>query len=92
MNLRDFSLQHKSKREITDLDKIPVSVDVQTGKFKNQQNQEVEFNFVEIDGYKYTIKAKQLDSLKRILNVRPSTQHVQFQKTENGEIICIPLD
>ena len=90
--LKDASLSHTAKKELYHLDSVPVDIEMQEGSFTNKEGKEVKYNFVEIEGYQYTVKAKVLAALKSIVQARPDVKNVQFQKTETGEIIVIPLD
>jgi hypothetical protein len=90
-SLKEMSLSYSSKKELTSLAKVSVDLNVQEGTFQ-ANGKDVKFNFVEIDGYKYTVKAKTFEALKRILDVRPQTKFVKFEKDKNGELFVIPLD
>lgn len=92
MNLKEFSLSHKSKKELSDLKEIPVSIEIREGEFTDKETkQPIKYNFIEIDGYQYSLKAKDIQAIKTILSARPQTTKIQFIKTDNGNQ-CIPLD
>lgn len=92
VTLKDFALNHKSKRELTDLKEIDVTkLDIKEDVFTNAQGQPIKYNFIEIEGYKYTLNAKNLSALKSILQARPSCTKVQYIKTDTG-VMCVPLD
>lgn len=90
--LRDSAVAFKGKKEITDLASIPVDVEFKTGSFKNSEDKVMSFNFIEIDGYKYTIKAKLMQQIQNLLNARPATKNIKVQKGSNGDLFVIPLD
>jgi len=90
--LKEASLNHKAKKELHSLAEVPVDIEIKEDSFKNAQGQEVKYKYVEIDGYKYTVKSKVLSALKNIVAARPSVTKVKFQKTEDGDIIVVPLD
>lgn len=89
--LREISLGHSAKRDITDIPSLSVDLDIKDGVFESNGKQ-VKYNYVEIDGYKYTIKAKVLEAIKSVIAVRPQTKHVKIQLTPKGEYVAFPLD
>ena len=91
-SLRDSAIVFKGKKELTDLDKIPVDIEFKTDKFKNAQGVDTPFNFIEIDGWKYTIKAKIMSQIQMVLASRPQTKFIKVQKAPNGDIYVMPLD
>lgn len=91
VTLKELSLKHTAKREITDLDKVSVDLEVQEGSFE-KDGKTIGYKFVKIDDYSYTIKSKTLTALKSIVTNRPQTKFVKFDKTESGDIVVIPLD
>ena len=90
-SLKDFAIAHNSKKELTDLKEIPIGIDVKEGTFPGKDGLPVKYNYVEIDGYKYSLNSKNLNAIKSILHVRPQCTKVQFVKTDQG-MMCIPLD
>ena len=89
--LKEAAKSYKGKKELTDLEKIPVDISFQEGTFTNDQNKEIKFNFIEIDGYKYTIRSALMSQIKRLLDARPMTKNIKIQE-EKGETFVIPLD
>ncbi len=90
--LKDSAIAYKGKKEITDLASIPVDIEFKSGTFKNAEGKDMNFNFIEIEGYKYTIKAKLMQQIQNLLNARPTTKNIKIQKASNGELFVIPLD
>lgn len=92
MNLKEFSLTHKGKKELSDLKEIPIDIEIKEDTFIDKESKlPVKFNFIEVDGYKYTLRSKDLQAIKTIVTARPNTTKIQFIKTESGTQ-CIPLD
>jgi hypothetical protein len=90
--LRETAVAHVAgKKDITTLDRIPVDCEVKIGKFQSN-GKEVTYSYVEIEGYKYSIKGALLDKIKQIVVARPQTKFIKAQKTANGDIFIIPLD
>lgn len=92
MNLKELSLSHVAKKEITDLDSVDLNLEVKESEFQTKEGTKAKFNYIEIDNYKYTIKSKVLSALKNIMTLRPQTTKVKFNKNEDGSITVIPLD
>lgn len=90
--LKEASLNHSSKKEIFDLAEVPVNIEVQESEFKASDGLMKKFKYIEIDGYKYTIRNKALAAMKGIISARPTTTKVKFNKTESGDIFVVPLD
>jgi len=89
--LKETAIAYKGKKELTDLDKILVNSEIHQGTFTNDAGKEIAFNYIEIDGYKYTIKGTLMNQIKRILEARPTTTAIKI-KEEKGEFFVIPLD
>lgn len=92
VSLKEISLKHKGKRELWDLEFVPVDVEVKDDVFSGEGGKPVAYQYVEIDKYKYTIRAKNLEAIRNILEMRPSTTKVKFKKTDKGEVLCVPFD
>lgn len=90
--LKEISLKHKGKKELWDLEFVPVEIEVKDDVFTGDNGKPVPFQYIEIDGWKYTIRAKNLEAIKNIIEMRPQTTKVKFKKTDKGEIVCVPLD
>jgi hypothetical protein len=91
VSLKEAAVAYSGRKELYNLDKIPVSIDFQTGSFDGKEGNKIPFTYIEIDGYKYTIKSKILEQIKNVLSVNPEAKYIKFQKAPNGEIFCIPL-
>lgn len=90
-SLKESAIAYSGKKELYNLDKVPVDVEFQTGSFDSKDGKKVPFSFIEIDGYKYTIKASILEQVKNVLSVNPNAKYIKFQKAPNGEVYCVPL-
>lgn len=90
--LKEASLKFKGKRELWDLDSVAVDVEIKDDVFTGDGGKQVPFQFIEIDGWKYTIRAKNLEAIKNIIEMRPQTTKVKFKKTDKGDILCMPVD
>ena len=89
--LKEISLTYSARKEITDLDKVDISLEVKDDTFK-KDGVTRPYKYVEIDNYRYTINSKSLTALKTVMQVRPQTKNVKFNKTDSGDIVVIPLD
>lgn len=90
--LREAAIKYKAQRSVFDLTSIPTDIDFKEGTFKNAQGQDVTYSYVDIDGYKYTIKAKIMSHIKMVLEARPSTKNIKISQNEKGDVMVIPLD
>lgn len=95
--LKDSAMAHSGKKELYNIDKIPVDIELQEGHFPSKEKDEagntkqIAYKFIEVDGYKYTVRAKDLQQMQNVLTVNPTAKYLKFQKMPNGEIYCIPL-
>ena len=93
VSLREASLNYKGKKDITELEKVPVDdLQVYEKTFKNKQDQEITYFYVELNGIQYTVKTMAINKLKELLTNRPQTKIVRFTKDGNGQFSVIPLD
>lgn len=90
-SLKDSAMSYE-KRDIFSLDKIPVDIEIKTDAFTGKDGKIIDFQFIEIGGWKYPIKAKYLDKIKQVLEMRPDTKFVKAKKSAEGEIYFIPVD
>lgn len=90
--LRDASLNYSPKKELHQLQSVPVDIEIIEDTFKNEAGADVKYKYVEINGYRYTINKKSLAALKNIVAARPSVKNVKFEKAEDGSVFVVPLD
>lgn len=92
INLKEFAMSYKAKKELWDLDKIPANIEIHQSSFKNAEGKELAYNYIEIDGYRYTIKSKIISQIKIVLENRPQTTAIKIKKSDDGQIYVVPLD
>lgn len=87
-NLYDTAKQY-TKKDITSIE----SLDLKTLEVKDGQSDDgkIKFKYIEIGGWKYTIKASVLSAIQEIINVRPTTTKVKVY-SKDGELKVMPLD
>lgn len=90
--LKESALIYKGKKELTDLESISVDSEFKTGTFKDKNNKDIAYSYLEIEGWKYTVSGKIMSQIQMVLANRPTTKHIKIQKTPQGEIMVIPLD
>jgi len=93
--LKESALKFTGKKELFDLEKIDVSFEVKTDTFDGKGDnagKKIPYNYVEIDGYKYTIKADLMQQIKQTLEDRPLTKFIKVKKASNGTLYVISLD
>lgn len=91
-SLKEMALSYQGKKDIADLEKIPIDIEVKTDTFTNKDKQVVPFNYIEMNGWKYTIKGKMLEELQNLAKANPNAKFFRFKKASNGELFAIPLD
>lgn len=91
-SLKDAAISFKNeKKDVTTLPSIPVDIEVKEGTFE-KNGKEMKYKFVEVNGWKYSIKASLLEKIQQILSVRPTTKNIKIEKAPNGDMFVIPLD
>jgi hypothetical protein len=90
--LKEFASTYSGKKDITDVKRIPVETQVNSGTFKNSDGKDMPFNYFEIDSYKYTIKAKVLAQIKYLLEQKPNIKAFKVSKAPNGELVVFDVD
>lgn len=91
-SLKDSALKYTAKKELYDLDKIDVSLEVKQDTFDGKDGKKIQFNYIEIEGYKYTIKSDLMQEIKNTLEVRPQTKFIKVRKASNGTLYITPED
>lgn len=89
--LGELALNYKAGKDITDLDSIPVDIEVKEGEF-DKNGQKMKYSYFEIDNWKYTLKSNVMSKIKQIMAARPTTKHIKVSKDDKGEYFVIPLD
>ena len=90
--LKDAALAYSGRKEITELDKVPTDLQIYEGMFKNKQDQEIKYFYVELNNVKYTIKGALMNKIKELLTLRPQTKYFKVNKGSDGQYSVIPLD
>lgn len=88
--LKDAAMAYQ-KRDIFSLDKIPVDIEIKTDAF-TKDGKVMDYMYIEINNWKYTIKAAYLEKLRQTLEMRPETKFVKAKKTADGEVYFVPVD
>jgi hypothetical protein len=86
MNLKEAALKHvdESVRNISELDSIPVDIDVFDFSGTTQEGKDFSYKYVEFEGIKYRIPGIVLGSLKSIIEKMPDVTHVTVDKKGEG--------
>lgn len=92
VTLKETALNYTGQQEITALDKVPTDLSINTSLFKDQGGIERTSYFIELNGKKYTVKAKALKVIKELLEARPTTKLIKVNKSADGSYSVIPLD
>ena len=88
-NLYDTAKSY-AKKDITSIE----SLDLKTLEVKDgvSDDGKIKFKYIEIGGWKYTIKANVLALIQDIINVRPTTTKVKVYRDKEGDFKVMPLD
>lgn len=90
--LGEVSLTYSGKKEITELDKVPIATQIYEGTFKNKQGQDIKYYYIELNGIQYNIKSQILTKIKELLLYRQQTKSIKVNKGADGQYSVIPLD
>lgn len=87
VTLKEKAINYKGK-ELTDLDKISVNLDVKEGLNEKTGRK---FEYVEIEGWKYWIPADLVKQIQAVLMQYPALQYVRIKKLHNGMLYVEPV-
>jgi hypothetical protein len=90
--LKESALAYSEGKDISDLDKVPVDIEVKSETYKKKSGEERTWSFIELNGIKYKVKAQVLSKINELLKVRPITKFVKVAKGTDGQYAVIPLD
>lgn len=91
-SLKDAAISYKNeKKDVTTLPSIPVDIEVKEGSFE-KNGQKMNYKYIEVNGWKYSIKGTLIEKIQQILSVRPTTKNIKIEKAANGDMFVIPLD
>lgn len=81
-----------AKKDLTSLPELDLkTLDVKKQAFE-KNGQKGEYSYIEMDGWKYVVKAEVLSAIKAVIDYRPSTTKVKVYKDDRGELKVMPLD
>lgn len=69
---------------ISDLDKIPVELELKDGEGKNNKGETFNYKFIVVDGKEYRVPGIVLGHLKAILVKMPNLKHFSVLKSGEG--------
>ncbi len=93
--LREKATTFVGKKELFDLDKIPLDIEIKEDTFDGKgenAGKKIPYSYIEIGGWKYTIRANIMEQMQTIALTRPTTKFVKVNKTPKGELFVVPLD
>jgi len=74
----------KLTKNIAELRKIPVDLDLKTDHGTDDKGEPYEFKFIEVEGERYRIPGSVLGGIKGVLKKMPNTTHVTVERTGTG--------
>jgi hypothetical protein len=90
-NLYDAAKAY-TKKDITSLPELNLkTLEIKKDSF-GEGKEKKEYFYIEIDGWKYTVKAAVLNAIKEVIEIRPTTTKVKVYKDKDGELKVMPLD
>ncbi len=67
VNVKDFVKSWSGKKELYELPALDVAtLDIKSDEFEVEGGAKKKYNYIEIDGYKYSLKAAVLSQIKQI--------------------------
>lgn len=97
-SLKEAALSYKGSKELFELPKLSVDVEIKTDFFDGKQKDasgnplKVPYNYIEIEGWKYTIKANLMKQIKYLLEQNPNMKFFKFVKAPDGTIFVMAAD
>lgn len=90
-NLLDTAKSYQ-KKDLTSLPFLDLkALEVREASFGEGEAKK-NYKYVEIDGWKYTIKAGVISAIKDLLEMRPTTTKVKVYLDKEGELRVMPVD
>lgn len=71
-------------KNIADLNKIPVNLEVKEGTGKNKEGEDFKYKYIEIDDEQYRVPGIVLGGIKAVLKKMPHIQYVTVTKEGKG--------
>ncbi|NJO30856.1 MAG: hypothetical protein HC874_27360 [Richelia sp. SL_2_1] len=66
VTLKDAALNYKSdKKDLTTLPSVDVNTEIKEGTFEGKDGKLIKYNYMEIEGWKYSIKAEVLEKIQQ---------------------------
>lgn len=85
--LRETAMAYEPPQQtknIAELEKIPVDIELKDGSAKNNAGEEFKYKFAEIEGIKYRIAGSIIGGIKTLLKRMPNLKYVQVLKEGAG--------
>lgn len=93
--LKETATQFVGKKELYDLPNIPMDIEIKNGTYPGKgalAGKDVPFQYIEVNGWKYTIRANVMSQIQQIALTRPTCKNIKVNKAPNGELYVVPLD
>lgn len=91
--LKQTALNYSGNKDITELERVSIDLEVKTDSYTSKiTKQPVTWNYIEVDGIKYSIPNKALVKMKELLEIRPTTKFIKVNKGTDGQYSVINLD
>lgn len=91
VTLREFASSYKSAKDLTDLQEIPVNIEIKEGSFE-KNGSKLKYHFIEIDNWKYSLKGDIIQQIQQVISNRPTTTKIKVNRAPNGALYVVPLD
>ena len=86
--------EHKKMKNIADLERIPIDVEINNKTLKDKDGKEFKVNFINFNGEEYRVPNIVLEELKGILSKLPDTKAIQVLKSgseKNTKYQVLPM-
>ena len=85
-NLKETAKEYVPKQtlNVTDLESLPLNLEVEDGEGMDKDGKPFEYKFVVIDGQDYRVSNKVLEDIQTLLTAKPTLEKVKVTKTGSG--------
>lgn len=74
----------KQTKNIAELDKVAVSMELFTAKAKTKEGEEFEYKYIKVNDEEYRVPESVLKGIKAILNKMPKCEYISVIKSGSG--------
>lgn len=92
VNVKEFVKTWSGKKELYDLPALELAtLDIKSDEFTTETGAKKAYNYIEVGGYKYSLKAGIMAQIKQIIETKPLVSKIQFKRAPNGDVVVFDL-